>query len=190
MLMMQRTDRILRRIESFVGYGLDEKKFMIETVLKLRPEQIWEWGTNVGASARIFFFICYLGHLECDITTIELPNPKDHVDHPGLRYASEIADLPVTKILGDGITEALARADPTKRLLFFLDGDHTKESVENEITLLCEKFPEAWLLLHDTRVGGPKEAIDGLLDSVLTGHEISYIPSQTGITRVVPLRLL
>lgn len=158
---------LLQRVRGFglPAYGNDEVRFVEEILTKLRPTHVFDWGTNVGASARLF----YEGSLQmgypCEVHTVELPLELAHLDrdHPGeTRYGAWIEGLPVYGHRGDGVTESirLHHELKPKRALFFIDGNHEYENVLKELLAIEEAAPQAVMLLHDThQLVGPLRAI-------------------------------
>jgi hypothetical protein len=141
------------------GYGEDELIFMHKTVKAFEPDRIFDWGTNVGASARIFYEATKRTH--CVIETIELPRIVERLDRD---YAGDRTGrwlVPgIRQHWGDGVTVALTRAAiwQPARPLFFLDGNHLRENVFREIWAINKFCPHGALLIHDTRQQ-PGEAV-------------------------------
>lgn len=82
---------ILSKLIPIVGiqpYPLSELNLMVASVCYIRPSHIFEWGTHVGKSARIFFEICKHFGFDTEIHSIDLPNNVDHVEHPGAKEAT------------------------------------------------------------------------------------------------------
>lgn len=156
-------------------FPLDELSLMTATVCRFKPELIFEWGTNIGKSARIFLEIVNGFKLKCHIHSIDLPDEVFHSEHPKNDRGKLVRGMSgVTLHQADGIArslEILARGKPSGRVLFFVDGDHSYESVHKELTAILANVPLAIVLLHDTFYQskdagynvGPYEAIRDVL---------------------------
>lgn len=171
------------------GYGDDEVRFFAETLEKFRPNYIFEWGTNVGASARIFYEIG-TQFLTLRITTIEHPDDQTP-DHPGHRYGlwCEGFEPHIQMLKGDGVTVALEefeRLGKPERSLFFLDGDHSYTAVSRELILIGEAAPNAVILVHDTN--HPVEETETAVEQWLDEHnyDADWLHSQAGMVRLWP----
>jgi len=148
---------VLERLLPHVGvhpFPLNEQMLMTAAVCRIRPTHILEWGTNIGASARIFHEICRAFSLPTEIHSIDLPDHATHEEHPGLQRGRLVRGIPnVWLHQGDGCAVALSildNADTPVRPLFFLDGDHSYVSVRRELELIAEAVPQASILVHDT----------------------------------------
>jgi hypothetical protein len=151
------SDFILKKIVPVVGvhpYPLNELILMIGAMCRFAPDHLFEWGTHRGVSARIFYETRKAFNIKTIIHTIDLPPNAQHVEHPGQEHARLVRDLPEVKIYrGDGLETALQLASelaPSARLMFFVDGDHSYQSVYRELSGIIERFPRAIILLHDT----------------------------------------
>jgi cephalosporin hydroxylase len=152
---------VLRNLVPVVGfhpYPLDELLLMCSTAAYFKPDTIIEWGTNLGISARIFYEVSVYLKLTANIHSIDLPPEHEHVEniHQTGERARFVRGLPVTLHLGDGLSVArtvLAEIKPHLPL-FFMDGDHSFESVYNELNCIKEIAPRAVLLVHDTFLQG------------------------------------
>lgn len=148
---------VLRRIVPIVGvhpYPLDELLLMSSTMAYFRPDVIIEWGTHYGKSARTFYEISDYLHLGATIHTIDLAINMLHAENnlDARERAIYLRGLPVSLHLGDGVTvakEIVTHLKP-KLPLFFVDGDHSFESVSNELKSIKEICRSAVVLVHDT----------------------------------------
>lgn len=135
-------------------FPLDELSLMTATVCRFRPELIFEWGTNIGKSARIFREIANGFDIPCHVHSVDLPDDVFHGEHPKNDRGKLVRGMAgVTLHQADGITrsmEILASAKPKGKVLFFVDGDHSYESVSKELTAILANVPGAVVLLHDT----------------------------------------
>jgi hypothetical protein len=143
-------------------YPLAEISLMALVVDRVRPTHIFEWGTNIGGSARIFHLITEALQMDTEIHTWDLPEDTPHGQHPGKDHGKLARGLSrVFFHREDGLQGALAKMDserirhPEFRPLFFLDGDHSYSSVIREIAGLVSVQEEFHLLAHDTFIQKP-----------------------------------
>lgn len=153
-------------------FPLQELMLMTATVCRFEPSLIFEWGTNIGKSARIFYEISKYFDIRTSIHSCDLPDDVEHVEHPHARRGAMVRGLSdVTLHQGDGLTTCLSlwdQAGRPQRPLFFLDGDHSYASVKREIHGITNSISDPILLLHDTffqssQSGynvGPRQAIE------------------------------
>lgn len=172
------------------GYGDDEITFFAETLFELAPSHIFEWGTNVGASARIFYELARVGAFACEVHTTEHPDHATH-DHPGGRCGQLLKDCRVWMHTGDGLRRSLAEyailGEPT-RVLFFVDGDHSYDAVTRELEGIAEVVPTAVIIVHDTR-HPLEETGAAVADFLIDGHhnyDVRWLESQAGMVRLWP----
>ncbi|RNC68870.1 MAG: class I SAM-dependent methyltransferase [Desulfuromonadales bacterium] len=161
-------------------YPVSELCLMAAAINGLKPTHLFEWGTNLGKSARIFYETARRFGVGTKIYSVDLPDDVDHAEHPrtnrGL-YVKSIKDI--TLLLGDGLETSLAicndlRAKAECSPLFFIDGDHSYESVRRELDAIVTTVPEANILLHDTFYQsadsgynvGPYQAVEDVLATV------------------------
>ncbi len=151
------SDFIISELIPVVGvrpYPIEELCLMTAAICRLRPTHLFEWGTNLGKSARIFYEISRNFNIEMDINSIDLPDDVEHVEHPGEKRGAFVKGIKMVKLhQGDGLDVSLnicRRIPADKRLLFFLDGDHSYETVRHELAEITRVMPEANILLHDT----------------------------------------
>ena len=141
-------------------YPLDEQLLMCSTLAFFKPDIIVEWGTHFGKSARIFYEAVSYLRLSIQIHSIDLPPAVEHVEniHSISQRAILVRGLPVILHLGDGLTIAkkvLTELKPNLPL-FFVDGDHSYASVQNELNGIKSMAPRAIVLAHDTFFQGPE----------------------------------
>ena len=148
---------ILKKIIPIVGikpYPVNELLLMIAAVCRLQPSYIFEWGTHVGKSARIFYETCSYFNIKTIIHSIDLPDDIKHIEHPKKQRGKLVKGFDqVILHQGDGLTTSLkiCRKNSIKKsVLFFLDGDHKYQSVKRELIGIVENVPEANILIHDT----------------------------------------
>jgi cephalosporin hydroxylase len=141
-------------------FPMNELTLMVGAVVSCRPTHIFEWGTNVGVSARIFYETCKSLGWQIPIHSIDLPDDENHIEHPRNHRGRLVKNInQVTLHQGDGMDTSLAtyKASRNKgRPLFFLDGDHSYESVRRELVGIFKAVPEASFLLHDTFFQSPE----------------------------------
>lgn len=148
---------IIKKLVPVVGvhpFPLTELSLMVAAVCRIKPSHIYEWGTNIGVSARIFYETVAYFRMDCAIHTIDLPDDTMHVEHPGRRRGALVRHIKrVHMHQGDGVTTALALWDAAverRKALFFLDGDHSYESVIRELKWIDSHAGNASFLIHDT----------------------------------------
>jgi cephalosporin hydroxylase len=148
---------VAARLVPVVGvhpFPLAELCLLVAAVCRFRPPQIFEWGTNVGKSARIFHETVTHFGIASQVHSIDLPDETDHVEHPHDDRGILVRNIPaVTLHQGDGLETALRlwreggnRPGP----LFMLDGDHSYASVSRELAGVMDAAPNAVILAHDT----------------------------------------
>lgn len=197
-------DPILQRVRDLEvpAYGDDEVTFMASVLERARPQFIFEWGTNVGASARIFYETIRRLGIECVIHTVELPDERAHEDrdHPGLRIGQCLGEPTsfadgvehylggvVVQHRGDGLVIGwlLYNEFNPSRGLFYLDGDHSYAAVLNELQVISIAFPRSVILMHDTR---HLESVERALADFELAHryELERLESEAGMVALWP----
>jgi cephalosporin hydroxylase len=135
-------------------FPLNELMLMSSTVCRFKPELIFEWGTNIGKSARIFYETINTFDIPCQVHSIDLPDDVFHNEHPQKDRGKMVRGLKeVTLHQADGLTKSFEIFDkqkPKGNVLFFVDGDHSYESVKRELDEILKHIPTAIVLLHDT----------------------------------------
>jgi cephalosporin hydroxylase len=190
------SDFVLSRLVPIVGvhpYPLNELMLMAGAICRFRPTHVFEWGTNVGASARVFYETATHFKLPIEIHSIDLPGDVEHVEHPGSRRGNLVKGKPgVSLHLGDGLETSLAiyRTLPkSSRVLFFVDGDHSYESVKRELEAIVTHVAEPKVLLHDTFFQspdagynvGPHLAVRDVLERLPAGRRLRTMETKTGL---------
>ena len=72
---------IIHKLLPIVGphpYPITALNLMTAAVCRLKPKQIFEWGTNIGKSARIFYEIGKQFGIPVDIHAIDFPDDLEH----------------------------------------------------------------------------------------------------------------
>lgn len=148
--------------ETGLLYPFAEISLMALVVNRVRPSHIFEWGTNIGASAKLFHAITEALGMEIPIHTWDLPDGTYHGQHPGQNHGKLARGLSRVHFhREDGLIGALKKLSEERNLslglkpLFFVDGDHSYQSVIREISGLISVQEEFHLLAHDTFVQKP-----------------------------------
>ena len=151
------SDFVLDKIVPVVGvrpYPLNELLLMTAAACRLRPSVVFDWGTHIGVSARIFHECDKAFKLGFEIHSIDLPPDASHVEHPGQEHGRLVRGLAGVHLhRGNGVKVALdvwRRLGQPKRPLFFVDGDHAYESVRDELGEIFSAIPDASALAHDS----------------------------------------
>lgn len=183
---------VLKRLVSVVGvqpFPLHELMLMSAAVCRLKPTQIFEWGTHVGKSARVFHECAKQYGIQVRIHSVDLPDDIEHIEHPHHERGRLVRGLPDVELhQGDGVETSLAIWRSSGRQpapLFLVDGDHSYRSVLRELSSITTSVPDANVLLHDTffqsaQSGynvGPYQAID----EVLRSHPDRYRRIDSGL---------
>lgn len=167
-------------------YPLNELCLMVAAIACLKPTHLFEWGTNLGKSARIFYETSRQFAVGTRIYSVDLPENVDHVEHPHEKRGMFVKGLAgVTLIQGDGLETSLALCREFSKQekfspLFFIDGDHSYDSVRRELETIILNVPEANILLHDTFYQsqeskyniGPFKAIEDTLSKTSQRYKI------------------
>lgn len=173
------SDFVVNKLVPVVGwhpFPLTELMLMTSAVTRFRPRAIFEWGTHVGKSARVFYEIIDAFGIPSNVYSFDLPDDVEHNEHPHETRGMLVKGLSKVKLFQeDGVTGALKISQTkkinSKDMMFFIDGDHSYESVKRELAAVMKNHPEAKVLLHDTFYQsskskynvGPWKAIDEFL---------------------------
>ena len=87
---------LLDRIVPAVGthpYPLNELLLMTAAACRLKPSAVFDWGTHIGASARVFYECERAFRLGYEIHSIDLPADATHVEHPGQEHGRLVRGL-------------------------------------------------------------------------------------------------
>lgn len=137
-------------------YPLNELAFMTAAVSWVKPTHIFEWGTHIGKSARIFYEIGSAFKQDIEIFSIDLPDDVNHVEHPRESRGQFVKDIKSVRLFqGDGVRISLDHCRELKAVqgfkpLFYIDGDHSYENVLRELTEILNEVKNPSFLLHDT----------------------------------------
>jgi cephalosporin hydroxylase len=151
------SDFIIQELIPILGtqpFPLNEQFLLTATVCRFKPDYIFEWGTNVGKSARIFYEIQNHFKIPFRIHSIDLPDTIDHAEHPHNTRGMFVKGLKgVTLHQGDGLDTSLEIYRKNQKIcnpLFFLDGDHRYSSVIRELNGINQHVKNPVLVIHDT----------------------------------------
>ena len=190
------SDFVLSQLVPVVGvhpYPLNELMLMAAAVCRFRPTHVFEWGTNVGSSARVFYETAKFFKIPLEIHSIDLPGEVGHVEHPGSRRGKLVRGKSgVFLHLGDGIETSLGiyRTLPENScVLFFVDGDHSYESVKRELEAIVSEVAAPKVLLHDTFYQspdsgynvGPHRAVQEVLAAQKENRRLQTMETRTGL---------
>ncbi len=183
-------------IVGFHPYPLDELMLMSSAVCRIRPTHIFEWGTHIGKSARVFYETCKHFEIDAEIHSFDLPDEVDHVEHPREKRGVFLKNIDSIRLYQeDGLKKGIEIFTQSeiagKSAFFYLDGDHAYETVNNEVATIINYVPGAAILLHDTFYQspesgyniGPSLAIINTLDGNLNDYNrINTIMGLPGMT--------
>jgi cephalosporin hydroxylase len=154
---------VLEKLVPVVGvhpFPLQELMLVTAAVCRFRPVQIFEWGTHIGKSARIFHECLVHFGISSEIHSVDLPADATHVEHPDSRRGELVHGIDGVHLhLGDGLDVSLSVWNQLGRksnVLFFVDGDHEYSSVHRELSIIVREVPTAAILLHDTFYQSPE----------------------------------
>lgn len=183
---------VSRKLVPIVGthpFPLNELMLMVAAVCRLQPPQIFEWGTHIGKSARIFHECAMHYAIETEIHSTDLPDDADHEEHPhGARGKLVRGRAGVYLHQGDGLDTSLElyRTGGCKPgPLFLVDGDHSYESVLRELTGITREVPDASVLLHDSFYQSEKSGYNvgphRAIEQVLAAQPVPYCTQHSGL---------
>ncbi|MFN3531096.1 MAG: methyltransferase domain-containing protein [Candidatus Brocadia sp.] len=146
---------IITKLIPIVGtkpYPLDELLLICSAVSYFKPQAIIEWRTHSGCSARIFYETTKHLGVHAEIHSIDLPPSVSHPENLKDGRATFVKGLPITLHLGDGLDVAKELMKNKKNIftLFFVDGDHSYQSVWRELNGIKTIAENAAILVHDT----------------------------------------
>lgn len=191
-------ERILPLVGSW-PYPLDELLLMTGTVCLVRPTKIFEWGTYIGTSARIFYETCRRFSIDAEIHSIDLPDTVEHIEHPHKERGRLVRGLKgIVLHQGDGVSVAASLiTDEDRRagrILFFVDGDHEYASVKRELDTILQGDCWQAILVHDTFCQtevsgyntGPWRAVDEVLREANGIVRYETVLGLPGMTLLLP----
>lgn len=140
-------------------FPLNELMLLTAAVCRFQPPQVFDWGTHIGKSARIFYECATHYGIDTEIHSTDLPDAADHPEHPRAQRGIMVAGLSgVSLHQGDGVNVSLdiwRSRDRKPTPLFLLDGDHAYESVLLELESILSEVPDAVVLVHDSFYQSP-----------------------------------
>jgi len=196
------SNHVVNHLIPIVGihpFPVNELLLMSGTLCRQKPTHLFEWGTHVGKSARIFYETKKKFDLKFDIHTTDLPSSEAHPEHPGSRRGALIKGIEdIHQHLGDGLSVSMEIASSlklTSRFLFFLDGDHRYEQVLRELSTVMNEFPSASILVHDTFYQdeesqyntGPYDAVQKVITQYDGYGTVSTKTGLPGMTLIYPV---
>ena len=173
-------------------YPAAEVSLMAAAIVHARPDFVFEWGTNSGCSARIFFEAAQLLQLKTVIHSTDLPAEmmlEDMTEQVrGQNVRGRRFEETVRMHVGDGLNESMAAWKEegwvAARVLWYLDGDHSEQAVRRELDAIashasCVREPGdmlgegAWswpgdgcyILMHDTHAAISKSGAHSAAES-------------------------
>lgn len=147
---------IVKKIIPVVGvhpYPLSELQLLVDAIVWANPKYIFEWGTHIGVAARIFSETLTYFNIPAIVYSIDLPDSVEHVEHPHNTRGMLVRDKSNVKLIqGDGISSSkkILKKSNGAGAVFFLDGDHSYESVSRELKVIGQLYPRAVIIGHDT----------------------------------------
>lgn len=169
-------------------YSEAELSLFAKAVLETQPDFIFEWGTYLGVSAKIFWEIKSHFNLSAEIHTVDLlPDGSwraDVLEKDNMaRYSKDISGI--THHFGDGVETSLALCElfGAKNPLFFCDGDHEFTTVKRELEAIYAAYPNAKVLVHDTGATTSDHGNNGPFLAVMETKEsknLNMISVETG----------
>lgn len=105
------SDFVIDKIVPVVGvrpYPLNELLLMTGAACRLKPSVVFDWGTHIGVSARIFHECEKAFKLGFKIHSVDLPPDVAHVEHPGQEHGRLVRGLSNVHLhRGNGVKVAL-----------------------------------------------------------------------------------
>ncbi len=191
------SDFVIKKLVPIVGmhpFPLNELMLLSGTLCYFKPKAVFEWGTHLGKSARVFYETAKYFDIDCTVYSFDLPDEVEHNEHPHEQRGILVKGLPVKLFQEDGVEGASKLAKKKKytsnEILFFVDGDHSYESVKRELTQIYKNHGYPTILLHDTFFQtkssgynvGPNKAITEFLKEHKTYKSISTNFGLPGMT--------
>lgn len=90
------TDFIIQKLIPIVGshpFPVNEQFLLAASICRFKPDHIFEWGTNIGKSARIFYEITSHFKIPTQIHSVDLPESVYHAEHPRHRRGQYVKGL-------------------------------------------------------------------------------------------------
>ena len=190
---------VIKKLVPLLGFGpfpLNEQFLLAATVCRFKPGLIFEWGTHVGKSARLFYETARYFNIPAEIHSVDLPPDTVHIEQPGRKRGRLVKGKKgVFLHLGDGLAKSLEIYRGKKvlneqvKVLFFVDGDHSRDSVERELRGILENVHKPIILLHDTFYQseesgyniGPFLVVQKVWDELHLAEDFNMIETKTGL---------
>jgi cephalosporin hydroxylase len=157
------SDFMIRKLIPVVNttpFPINEQFLLTAVVCRFKPDFIFEWGTHVGKSARIFHEISTHFKIPIQIHSVDLPDDVDHIEHPHNQRGIYVKGLKNVDLhQGDGLDTSLEIYQKNQKIsnpLFFLDGDHSYSSVIRELNGIDQDVKNPILVVHDTFYQSPE----------------------------------
>jgi cephalosporin hydroxylase len=172
-------------------FPINEQFLLTAAVCRFKPDYIFEWGTNIGKSARIFYEIANNFNIPLQVHSVDLPDNVEHGEHPHETRGALVKGLKnVFLYQGDGLDTCLEIYQKNQNIrapLFFLDGDHSYTSIKRELSGIICQVKNPIFIIHDSfyQSGeanyntGPHLAIENFL--AYEGHGFEKLSTQTGL---------
>lgn len=161
-------------------YDDDEVALVEETIGRLQPSHVFEWGTNAGASARMF--LEGTRRLGAQVHSIDHRKPGGPcAERPKLYQGYWVAGLAVWLYQQDGLpfTLHLCKKLKPKRTLVFIDDSHLLLENARALKMLRREQPAAVILVHDADTGEPRCAIDWFIRKYGDEYEVVSVGPMT-----------
>lgn len=167
-----------------------------DTVERLKPTHIFEWGTNWGESARIWYELTEGQDPLCQIHTTDinmLGAPCG--EHPGHLHGHWIRGQTVMDRprlhwrRGEGCETSIRlwKVLLPEHSLFFIDDSHRVLANARYLRAISHECPPAVIIVHDSGVGGePRAAVDSFLRRHGDGYKVTEVAATSGAIRLWP----
>lgn len=118
-----------------------------EIIWNTKPELIVETGSKYGGSANFY------ADLGVEVHSVDVAPPKTPVPHFLVTYYRGFSSNPTVHF-------KIVEACRDRRVMVVLDSDHSRETVLTELGLYAPLVtPGCYLIVEDTALGGPAEAL-------------------------------
>jgi len=170
-------------------FPLNELMLLSGSVCRFEPTHIFEWGTHFGKSARIFYETAKYFDIPTEIHSIDLPEEVERVEHPHSSRGKFVQGKKgVFLHLGDGLDTALKiyKTIPAQStILFFVDGDHSYQSVQRELAGIIANVPKPKILVHDTFYQSPDSGYNigpfKAVQEIVASGKFTVLETKTGL---------
>jgi hypothetical protein len=158
------------------GFPHDHVQLVCDTVVRLRPDIICEWGTNAGNSARLLY----------EASTLS-PCPVHSIENADQGTPPLLEGLDITLHHGNGLTITMALTHGKERPLILIDDHHVYQDTYDNLVALRERRKHAVILIHDAGAGisEASTAVRNYLKHC-GGYDMREAPSEHGLVRLWP----